>query len=97
MVQDFTCTPLPLPPPLARANAAQARIQASRQSEAAADEAYRLTRLGYDGGKVPLSELLNARRLLADARTQTLTARLDRLTAEAALARLQGVAPFGDQ
>jgi cobalt-zinc-cadmium efflux system outer membrane protein len=80
----------------ARASAAQARLKASRQSEAAAEEAYRLTRLGYDGGKVPLAELLTARQALSAAHEQALQARLERLTAEADLARLEGVAPFGD-
>ena len=80
-----------------RAVAAQSRIQAVREGESAAAEAYRLTRLGYQGGKLPLSELLTARRALADAQTQTLDAQLERLSAEAALARLRGVIPFGDQ
>lgn len=82
---------------VARAQAALARIAAAREGEATAEEAYRLSRLGYEGGKLPLSEVLNARRALAEARTQTLDARLERLGAEAALARLQGVDPFGDQ
>ena len=80
-----------------RAVAAQSRIQAVREGESAAAEAYRLSRLGYQGGKLPLIELLNARRALADAQTQTLDAQLERLSAEAALARLRGVIPFGDQ
>jgi len=63
----------------------------------AADEAYRLTRIGYQGGKLSLAELNAARRTLTEARAQTLDARLERLGAEAMLARLQGVAPFGDQ
>jgi len=82
---------------LAKADAAQIRVGASRQAETTATEAYRLTRLGYEGGKLPLVEVLNARRALIDARDQILNARLERLTAEAGLARLQGAAPFGDQ
>lgn len=81
---------------VSRAQAALARIAAAREGERTAEEAYRLSRIGYEGGKLPLSEVLNARRALADARSQTLDARLERLGAEAALARLQGVAPFGD-
>jgi cobalt-zinc-cadmium efflux system outer membrane protein len=81
---------------LSKAGAAQTRVAANRQAEATATEAYRLTRLGYEGGKLPLVEVLNARRMLIEARDQILNARLERLTAEAALARLQGVAPFGD-
>lgn len=82
---------------LSKAGASQTRVAASRQAEATATEAYRLTRLGYEGGKLPLVEVLNARRAVIDARDQILNARLERLTAEAALARLQGAAPFGDQ
>jgi len=82
---------------VARAKAALARIAAAREGETTAEEAYRLSRVGYEGGKAPLIELLAARRALAEARAQTLDARLERLGAEAALARLQGVAPFGDQ
>jgi cobalt-zinc-cadmium efflux system outer membrane protein len=81
----------------ARAVAAHSRIAAARESEMAADEAYRLTRIGYQGGKLALAELNTARRALTEARAQTLDARLERLGAEAILARLQGVAPFGDQ
>jgi cobalt-zinc-cadmium efflux system outer membrane protein len=81
----------------ARALAAQSRIAAARESEMAADEAYRLTRIGHQGGKLSLVELNAARRGLTEARAQTLNARLERLSAEAMLARLQGVAPFGDQ
>ena len=82
---------------LSKADAAQTRVAASRQAEATATEAYRLTRLGYEAGKLPLVEVLNARRAVIDTRDQILNARLERISAEAALARLQGVAPFGDQ
>lgn len=81
----------------ARAEAALTRIAAAREGEAAAEEAARLARVGYEGGKLSLLELLTARRGLAEARTHTIEARLERLSAEAALARLQGVTPFGDQ
>jgi len=81
----------------ARGRAALSRIAAARSGEAAAEEAYRLSRIGYEGGKLPLSEVLAARRALADARNQTLDARLERLGAEVALARLSGAVPFGDQ
>ncbi|HKR88788.1 MAG TPA: TolC family protein [Phenylobacterium sp.] len=82
---------------LVRMAAAQSRIRAAHEGETAAEEAYRLTRLGYQGGKLPLGELLVARRALTDARTQTLDAQLERLSAEAELARLAGAVPFGDQ
>ncbi len=79
-----------------RMGAADGRLAAARQTEQAAQEAYRLGRLGYEGGKLPLIEVLNAQRTLAEARERTLDAQLARLTAEAALARLEGREPFGD-
>jgi cobalt-zinc-cadmium efflux system outer membrane protein len=79
-----------------RLAAAAAQLAAARGGEAAAEEAYRLSRLGYEGGKLPLAEVLTARRGLAEARTRTLDAQLARLRAEAGLARLQGRVPFGD-
>lgn len=81
----------------ARVDAAGSRLTAARDGERTAEEAYRLTRIGYEGGKLDLVELLNARRALADARAQTVDAAVERLSAQAALARLLGVAPFGDQ
>jgi len=70
-------------------------VAAAVETEATAAEAYRLTRIAYEAGKSPLVELTNARRALAEARTQTIEAQLQRLRAEAGLARLQGRAPFG--
>lgn len=81
---------------LASLFAARTHVTATRNAETTAEEAYRLTRIGYESGKIPLAEVLNARRALTDARSQALTARVERLNAEATLARLQGVAPFGD-
>lgn len=80
----------------ARAVAALSRIAAARDAESTAAEAYRLSRLGYEGGKLPLIEVLNARRALTEARVATVDARLERLGAEAELARLAGAPPFGD-
>ncbi len=80
----------------ARLRASFSRVRAAISNEKAAAEAYRLTRVGYEGGKLPQSELVTARRVLTDARNQTVTAKLERLSAEATLARLQGIAPFGD-
>lgn len=76
--------------------AARTHMTATHNAETTAEEAYRLTRIGYESGKIPLAEVINARRALTDARSQALTARVERLNAEATLARLQGVAPFGD-
>ena len=82
---------------IARADAAQSRLRAAREAERVAAEAARLADIGYRSGRLSLLELLTARRALADARTLTLDARLERLNAEIALARLSGVVPFGDQ
>jgi cobalt-zinc-cadmium efflux system outer membrane protein len=81
---------------VARARAALTRIAAAVEGEKAAEQAYRLTRTGYEGGKLSFIEVLNTSRALADARAATIDARVERLTAEAALARLQGGVPFGD-
>jgi len=82
---------------IARVAAAETRLAAARDGERTAQEAYRLTRIGYEGGKLALVELLNAQRARTEARTQTIEAATERLSAQAALARLAGVAPFGDQ
>lgn len=79
-----------------QAQAAVSRVSASQQSEAAADEAYRLARVGYESGKTPLVEVLNAQRALTDARGDTLDARVARIRAEATLARLAGRALTGE-
>jgi cobalt-zinc-cadmium efflux system outer membrane protein len=79
-----------------QAMAAETRVAATAQAQTAADEAYRLARIGYEGGRTPLIELLTARRNLTAAQAATLDARLARITAEAALARLFGRIPFGE-
>lgn len=75
--------------------AARSRTASALLGEQTAGEAYRLTRIAYESGKSPLTDLTNARRGLAEARAQTLDAQLARLRAEAGLARLLGRAPFG--
>lgn len=80
----------------AQADAAVSRVSASQQSEGAAGEAYRLARVGYESGKTPLVEVLNAQRALTEARRTTLDARVARVRAQATLARLAGRAPFGE-
>lgn len=82
---------------LAQATAAEGRVAAALQGQKSAEEAYRLTRTGYEGGKLALLEVINARRALAESNNQLLNARIGRLSAEAALARLQGRIPFGDR
>jgi cobalt-zinc-cadmium efflux system outer membrane protein len=81
----------------ARVQASEGQLKAARDNQEAAAEAYRLTRLGYEAGKTSLLELQSARRAVSEARVQTLDTLIERLGAEAALARLLGVAPFGDK
>ncbi|MFP5449226.1 MAG: TolC family protein [Alphaproteobacteria bacterium] len=81
----------------ARSSAASSRLTAARQGESTAQEAYRLARIGYEAGRLPLSELVAARRALAEAREQTIAAAVERISAQAALARLSGVATPGEQ
>jgi cobalt-zinc-cadmium efflux system outer membrane protein len=80
---------------VAQVNAAEIRRGAAEKAAAAAEETYRLTRTGYDAGRTPLIELLTARRNLTDAQLRLLDARVARIRAEAALARLAGLVPFG--
>lgn len=80
----------------ARITAAGTRLSASRQGERTAQEAYRLSRIGYEAGRLPLVELVNARRALTEARSQTIAAAVERIGAHAAQARLGGLAAPGD-
>jgi cobalt-zinc-cadmium efflux system outer membrane protein len=75
---------------LSQISASAAGLTAAKQAEEAAREAYRLGRIAYDSGRSPLIEVLSARRGLTEAQTRTLDARLARIRAEAALARLAG-------
>lgn len=79
----------------AQAASAVARVKAATLGETSAAEAYRLARLGYDAGRLPLLELSSARRSLATARARTLGARLAQVRAAAEIARLTGRIPFG--
>jgi cobalt-zinc-cadmium efflux system outer membrane protein len=78
----------------AAAIAADSRLAASDQGERSASEAYRLARIGYESGRTPLFELQSTRRALVEAQLRSLDARVARVTAEAALARLAGRVPF---
>ena len=80
----------------ARVAAAETRLVASRNGERAAQEAYRLTRIGYESGKLSLAELLVARRALIDARGQSIAAAVERVSAQAALTRLSGAPGPGE-
>ncbi|SFJ69457.1 TolC family protein [Caulobacter sp. UNC279MFTsu5.1] len=81
----------------AQVAAADQTLDASRQAQDAAAETYRLARIGYDAGRLPLSELLAARRDLIAARGRAVDIKLARVKALADLARAQGRLPFGDQ
>jgi cobalt-zinc-cadmium efflux system outer membrane protein len=76
--------------------AATSRQAAADQAEAAAREAYRLARIGYDSGRTPLVELQATRALLSEAQSRALDARIARVTANATLARLAGHIPFAE-
>jgi cobalt-zinc-cadmium efflux system outer membrane protein len=76
--------------------ATESRRVAADQAEAAAREAYRLSRVGYDAGRTPLIELLSARRMLTEAQSRALDARVARVAAEASFARLAGRTPFAE-
>ena len=76
--------------------ASDKRLQAAEEGEAAASEAYRLGRIGYDAGKTPLSELLAIRRALAEAKSLSIETRLARIRALAALSLAEGRPVFGE-
>jgi cobalt-zinc-cadmium efflux system outer membrane protein len=78
----------------AATNAADSRLRASDEGERFAREAYRLARIGYESGRTPLFELQSTRRALVEAQLRSLDARVARVAAEAALARLAGRVPF---
>jgi outer membrane protein, heavy metal efflux system len=74
----------------AQADAAESRLLAAGAGERASAEAYRLARIGYDSGRIALSEVLSTRRAWVEARERTLDARLARVRASAELARAEG-------
>jgi cobalt-zinc-cadmium efflux system outer membrane protein len=78
------------------ARAAARSAAAAQEGEGAAREAYRLARLGYEAGKLPLIELLAARRDLVAARQRHIEARQARAKAAADLAQANGQIAFGE-
>ncbi len=78
-----------------RLAASASRVSASDAGAAAAAEAYRLTRIGFEEGRLSALELRSARGAVVQARTAAIQARLSRTRAEADLARLEGRRPFG--
>jgi len=81
---------------VAQVAASERSLQAAEQGEAAAGDAYRLGRIGYDAGKTSLLELLAIRRQLSDATERTIEARLARVRALAALSMAEGRTAFGE-
>ncbi|BDR09400.1 TolC family protein [Comamonas thiooxydans] len=82
---------------LAQVQAANQRLTAASTGEAAANEAYRLGRIGYESGKTSLIELLVIRRALSEARGTTIEARLARVRALSAMAQAEGRLAFGEE
>jgi cobalt-zinc-cadmium efflux system outer membrane protein len=80
----------------AQVQASERRLLAAQQGEAAASEAYRLGRVGYDAGKTALVELLAIRRALSEATALTIEARLARVRALATLSLAEGRNVFGE-
>ncbi|MFX5825133.1 TolC family protein, partial [Acinetobacter baumannii] len=70
------------------------RTRAADESVVAAEEAYRLARIGFDAGRISQLELRSTRSALIAARGTAVDARLSRVAAEIDLARLEGRAPF---
>ena len=81
---------------LARLDASDSRTRAADNGVAAAEEAYRLARTGFDAGRISQLELRSVRTALITTRNAAVEARLARVNAEIDLARLQGRAPFGN-
>src|SRR6185437_14893551 len=73
--------------------AAGSRTRAADESVVAAEEAYRLARIGFDAGRISQLELRSTRSALIAARGTAVDARLSRVGAEIDLARLEGRAP----
>jgi outer membrane protein, heavy metal efflux system len=76
--------------------ASEKRMDAASQGEAAASEAYRLGKIGYETGKTSLMELLLIRKSLTDARLLTVDAKYSLVKALAILAASEGRIAFGD-
>ena len=81
---------------VAQMTASERRVQAALLGEAAALDAYRLGRIGYEAGKTALLELLAIRRQVSEATERTIEAHLDRVRAIASLSMAEGRIAFGD-
>ncbi len=78
----------------ARLDASITRTRAADNGVAAAEEAYRLARVGFDAGRISQLELRSIRSALIAARNSAVDARLARVRAEVELARLDSRPPF---
>ena len=76
--------------------ASGSRTRAADNGVAAAEEAYRLSRIGFEAGRISQLELRSTRAALIASRNAAVDARIARVRAEIDLARLEGRAPFGD-
>lgn len=81
---------------LVQVAASDKRLEAAQLGEAAASEAYRLGRVGYDAGKTALVELLAIRRALSEAKALAIEARLARVRALSNLSMAEGRNVFGE-
>lgn len=81
---------------IGQVSAAERRLEAAEQGEAAGAEAYRLGRLGYDAGKTAMLELQAIRRALSEAQALTIDARVARVRALANLSLAEGRNLFGE-
>lgn len=79
----------------ARLTGSVSRVRAADGGVTAAEEAYRLTRIGFEAGRLSQLELRASRSALIAARNAAIDARLARVRAEIDLARLDGRIPFG--
>jgi cobalt-zinc-cadmium efflux system outer membrane protein len=75
-------------------SASNMRAQAADSGVAAAGEAYRLARIGFDAGRISLLELRSTRAALNASRAAAVDARIARVLAEIDLAGLEGRVPF---
>lgn len=76
-------------------SASNSRTRAADSGVAAAEEAYRLSRIGFEAGRISQLELRSTRAALIAARNAAVDARLARVLAEIDLALLEGRIPFG--
>lgn len=79
----------------ARLASAASRVSATDSGVESAEEAYRLSRIGAEAGRISQLELRSSRAALIAAQNAALDSRLARVRAEIDLARLDGRAPFG--